>query len=57
MGKVKEFSTKQKNDVINQYNDYLSFKAIGQMSNIPVSNTESIIRKWKNFGTTSFLEE
>lgn len=52
MDKVKEFSTKQRNDAINQYNDYLNFKAIVQMSNIPVSNVESIIRKWKNFGTT-----
>ena len=50
--KIKELSKQVRDKVVDKYRSGLGYKKISQTMNIPQHNIKSIIKKWKEYGTT-----
>ena len=53
--KTKELSKQVRDKVVDKYRSRLGYKKISKTLNIPQSSIESIIKKWKEYGTTTNL--
>ena len=53
--KTKEFSKQVRDKVVEKYRSGLGSKKISETLNIPRSTIKSIIKKWKEYGTTTNL--
>ena len=53
--KTKEFSKQVRDKVLEKYRSRLGYKKISKTLNIPQSTIKSIIKKWKEYGTTTNL--
>ena len=53
--KTKELSKQFRDKVVEKYRSGLGYKTISETLNIPRSNIKFIIKKWKEYGTTTNL--
>ena len=53
--KTKELSKQVRDKVVEKYRSGLGYKKISETLNIPRSTIKSIIKKWKEYGTTTNL--
>ena len=53
--KTKELSKQVRDEVVEKYRSGLGYKKIYKTLNIPRSTVTSIIKKWKEYGTTTNL--
>ena len=53
--KTKELSKQVRDKVLEKHQSGLGYKKISQTLNIPRSTVKSIIKKWKEYGTTATL--
>ena len=53
--KTKELSKQVRDKVVDKYRSGLGYKKISGTLNIPPSTIKSIIKKWKEYGTTTNL--
>ena len=53
--KTKEFANQVRDKVVEKYRSGLGYKKISETLNIPRSTIKSIIKKWKDYGTTTIL--
>ena len=53
--KTKELSKQVRDKVVEKYGSGLGYKKISETLNIPQSTITSIIKKWKEYGTTTNL--
>jgi transposase len=55
--KTKELSKQVTDKVVEKYRSGLGFKKVSETLNIPQSTIKSIVKKWKEYGTTTNLPE
>ncbi|MGH0116190.1 UNVERIFIED_CONTAM: hypothetical protein FKN15_000117 [Acipenser sinensis] len=53
--KTKELSKQVRDKVVEKYRSGLGYKKISKTLNIPRSTIKAIIKKWKEYGTTTNL--
>jgi transposase len=53
--KTKELSKQVRDNVVEKYRSRLGYKKISETLNIPQSTIKSIVKKWKEYGTTTNL--
>ncbi|MGH0144834.1 UNVERIFIED_CONTAM: hypothetical protein FKN15_012134 [Acipenser sinensis] len=53
--KTKELSKQVRDKVVEKYRSGLAYKRISKTFNIPWSTIKAIIKKWKEYGTTTNL--
>ena len=53
--KTNELSKQVRDKVVEKYRSGLGYKKISETLNIPLSTIKSIIKKWKEYGTTTNL--
>ena len=53
--KTKQLAEQVRNKVVEKYRSGLGYKKISETLNIPQSTIKSIVKKWKEYGTTANL--
>ena len=55
--KPKELSKQVRDKVVEKYRSGLGYKKISETLNIPRSTIKSIMKKWKEYGTTNLTDQ
>ena len=53
--KTKELSKQVRDKVVEKYRSGLGYKKISETLNMPLSTIKSLIKEWKEYGTTTNL--